>query len=159
MLYRLYPGLLALRSSVLNSLLSLPHQEHQKCAEGTCDKNPILLHGVIRQEFDHLLTFLSGGCMQLPFLILYTYAPRSFTYHSSYAGEQHREKFLVSVLKLSAFFDISHGFQYAVAELSRLSPFDPSLKLQLRRQCRVDHWIAPGVSRTYVTPIFVHFSP
>jgi len=74
MLYRLYPGLLVLRSSVLELLLSLPHQEHWKGAKGTCDENPIILHGVIRHEFDHLLTFLSGGCM-LPFLIFYTYAP------------------------------------------------------------------------------------
>ncbi|KAF9236581.1 hypothetical protein BU15DRAFT_63852 [Melanogaster broomeanus] len=110
----LYPGHLALRSSVLESLLSIPHEEHQKGAEGTCDENPIILHGVIQHEFDHLLTFLFGA----------------------YAGEQHQEEFLVSVLKLSAFFDISHGFQYAVTELSHLSPFNPSLKLQLGRQCR-----------------------
>ena len=75
MLYRLYPGLLALRSSVLESLLSLPHQVHQNGAEGMCDENPIILHGVVRHEFDHLLTFLSGGCMWLPFLIISTYAP------------------------------------------------------------------------------------
>ena len=137
MLYRLCPGLLALRSSVLDSPLPLPHQEHQKGAEGTCDENPILLHGVIRQEFDHLLKSLSGGCVQLPSITLYTYAPWSFTHYSSYAGEQRREELLVSVLKLSAFFDISHGFQYAIAELSRLSPFDPPLKLQLGRQCRM----------------------
>ncbi|KAF8435973.1 hypothetical protein L210DRAFT_3549710 [Boletus edulis BED1] len=73
-LYRLYPGLLTLRSSVLKSLFSLPQPGGQQSArEGTCDENPIVLHGIIRREFDYLLAFLSGG----------------------YAGEQHREEFLI----------------------------------------------------------------
>ncbi|KAF8128142.1 hypothetical protein EV363DRAFT_1340831 [Boletus edulis] len=122
-LYRLYPGLLTLRSSVLKSLFSLPQPGGQQSArEGTCDENPIVLHGIIRREFDYLLAFLSGG----------------------YAGEQHREEFLISVLKLSDFFEITHGSQYAITELSRLESFDASLKLQLGRQYRVDHWVEPA---------------
>jgi len=54
MLYRLYPGLLTKHSVVFETMLSLP-QSQQACqqdAEGHYDKNPIVLHGIVRQEFD-----------------------------------------------------------------------------------------------------------
>ena len=43
-------------------MLSLPQgqQACQQKAEGRCNENPIILHGVVRQEFDYLLTFLFG---------------------------------------------------------------------------------------------------
>ncbi|KIJ63929.1 hypothetical protein HYDPIDRAFT_28830 [Hydnomerulius pinastri MD-312] len=121
-LYRLYPGLLALRSSVFKSLFSLPRSENGKDAEGMCAENPIVLYGIVRREFDYLLDYLFGG----------------------YPGEEYREEFLISVLKLSTFFEITHGSEYAVTELTRLSPFDPALQLQLGRQYRVDHWVEPA---------------
>ena len=62
----------------------------------------------------------------------------------SYAGKEHHQEFLVSVLKLSAFFEINHGYQYAVAELTRLSPLKTSLKLQLGCLYCVDHWVEPA---------------
>ncbi|KAG6374553.1 hypothetical protein JVT61DRAFT_3898 [Boletus reticuloceps] len=135
-LYWLYPGLLALRSLVLDSVLLLPSQESQRntvaaTIEGSCDENPIILHSIIRREFDYLLTFLFGG----------------------YAGEEHRQEFLVSVLKLSAFFEINHGYQYAIAELTCLLPLKSSLKLQLGRLYRVDHWVEPALRDMMARPL------
>ncbi|KAF8834596.1 hypothetical protein BDN67DRAFT_985202 [Paxillus ammoniavirescens] len=126
-LYWLYPGLLALHSSVLDSILSLPQalsqQENQPntsvttAVEGSCEENPIVLHGIIHGEFDYLLTLLFGG----------------------YAGEEHRQEFLVSVLKLLAFFEINHGYQYAIAELTCLLLLENSLKLQLGHLYHAHH--------------------
>jgi len=128
-LYKLYPGLLSLRSPVLQTLLSLPRQSGS--TEGTCDGNPIILYGVDRRDFDYLLTFLSGG----------------------YAGEENHQEYLISVLKMSAFFDIREGFQYAVAELNRLTPLSPAHKLQLGRQYRVDQWITPAFQDLMSRPL------
>ncbi|KAF8547151.1 hypothetical protein OG21DRAFT_1573381 [Imleria badia] len=99
--------------------------------EGRCDEKPIVLHGIIRREFDYLLTFLFGG----------------------YAGEENRHKFLVTVLKLSTFFEINHGYQYAITELTRLSPLEASLRLQLGRMYRVDHWVEPAFQDMLAQPL------
>ncbi|KAG9313660.1 hypothetical protein JVU11DRAFT_5994 [Chiua virens] len=128
MLYQLYPGFLATRSSVLDAVLSLPQQVGQINTitavgiEGTCDENPIVLHGIIQHEFDYPLSFLFGR----------------------YVDEGHCQEFLISVLKLSAFFEITHGYQFAVAELTCLSPLKTSLKLQLGCLYCVDHWVEPA---------------
>ena len=67
------------------------------------------------------------------------------SYSCSNSELEHQE-FLISVLKLSDFYQINSGFQYAVAELKRLSPmaFDPSLKLQLGRQFWIHEWVEPS---------------
>ncbi|KIJ06895.1 hypothetical protein PAXINDRAFT_19900 [Paxillus involutus ATCC 200175] len=127
-LYRLYPGLLALQSSVFKTLFSLPRSETDKNAEGMCAENPIVLYGVVRHEFDHLLDYLFGG-------------------------QESREEFLVSVLKLSMFFEITRGFEYAVTELTRLTPFDAALQIQLGRQYRVDHWVEPAFQTLMSKPL------
>ncbi|KAG8220822.1 hypothetical protein J3R82DRAFT_2308, partial [Butyriboletus roseoflavus] len=105
-------------SSVLESLLLLPYQ-HDNSTEGTCDKNPIILHDIVCHEFNYILIFLSGG----------------------YAGEQYHKEYLMSVLMLLAFFKNSHGYKYAIAELRHLSILTSSLKLQLGCQYHVDKWV------------------
>ncbi|KAF8124440.1 hypothetical protein EV363DRAFT_1454488 [Boletus edulis] len=134
-LYRLYPGLLAKHSAVFETMLSLPQgQQLEACqqnAEGHCDENPIVLHGIVRWEFDHLLTFLFGW----------------------YSGEPQRQDFLISVLKLSDFYQIDRGFQYALAELKRLSPFDVALKLELERQFHVHEWVEPSFRAMVERPV------
>ena len=69
--------------------------------------------------------------------------------HNSYSRsdlELEHQEFLISVLKLSDFYQIDLGFQYAVAELKCLSPmaFDPLLKLQLGHQFQIHKWIEPS---------------
>ena len=57
------------------------------------------------------------------------------------------------MLKLSAFFEINHGYQYAIAELTRPSPLETSLKLQLGRLYRVDHWVEPAFRDMMARPL------
>lgn len=69
-IYRLYPGLLSKHSAVFETMLSLPQPDSegnqlpelggQQNSEGRSDENLIVLPGVVRREFDHLLTFLFG---------------------------------------------------------------------------------------------------
>ncbi|KAF9219403.1 hypothetical protein BS17DRAFT_859117 [Gyrodon lividus] len=114
-LYKLYPGFLARHSPVFEAMLSLPWSSSSQTTEEQSDDNPIVLHGIVQQEFNHLLCYLHG--------------------HDS---ELERQEFLTSVLKLSDFYQINSGFWHAVAELKHLSPaaFKPSLKL-----CLEAHWM------------------
>ena len=69
--------------------------------------------------------------------------------HNSYGSsnsELERQEFLISVLKLSDFYQIDLGFQYAVVEFKHLSPmvFEPSLKLQLGHQFQIHEWVEPS---------------
>ena len=78
--------------------------------------------------------------------------------HNSYGSsnsELEHQEFLISVLKLSDFYQIDLGFQYAVAELKRLSPmvFEPSLKLQLGRQFRIHEWVEPSFRAMIERPV------
>ncbi|KAF8835008.1 hypothetical protein BDN67DRAFT_984911 [Paxillus ammoniavirescens] len=61
-----------------------------------------------------------------------------------YPGDNNRQEFLISVLKLSTFFKTPSGTEYAVSELSRLTLFDPALQLQLGHQYYVNHWVEPA---------------
>ena len=72
---------------------------------------------------------------------------------SSYAGEENWQEFLIAVLKLSTFFEINHGYQYAIAELTHLSPLETSLRLQLDRMYRVDHWVEPAFRDMMTQPL------
>ena len=57
------------------------------------------------------------------------------------------------MLKLSAFFEINHGYQYAIAELTHPSPLETSLKLQLGCLYRVDHWVEPAFQDMMARPL------
>ncbi|KAI9459751.1 hypothetical protein HD554DRAFT_2029140 [Boletus coccyginus] len=135
-LYKLYPGHLARQSPVFGAMLSLPQGENEQAAEGRSDDNPIVLHGVVRKDFDHLLCYLFGR-------------------YGGSNSELQRQEFLISVLKLSDFYQIDLGFQYAVAELKRLpsATFEPSLKLQLGRQFRIHEWVEPSFCAMLERPV------
>ncbi|KAH0834138.1 hypothetical protein J3R83DRAFT_11429, partial [Lanmaoa asiatica] len=57
---QLYPGFLAMHSPVFEAMLSLPQGKSSQTTEGKSDNHPIVLHGIVRQEFDHLLCYLHG---------------------------------------------------------------------------------------------------
>ncbi|KAF8546362.1 hypothetical protein OG21DRAFT_1427192, partial [Imleria badia] len=137
-LYKLYPGHLAIQSPVFEAMLSLPQGlgENDQTAEGQSDDNLIVLHGIAQRDFDHLLCYLFG------------------CYGGSNSELEHQE-FLILVLKLSNFYQIDLGFQYAVAELKRLSPmaFEPSLKLQLGCQFWIHEWIEPSFRAMMERPV------
>ena len=59
-LYRLYPSHLATQSPVFEAMLSLPQGGNEQTAEGRSDDNPIVLHGIVQRDFDHLLCYLFG---------------------------------------------------------------------------------------------------
>ena len=72
---------------------------------------------------------------------------------SSYASEENQQEFLITMLKLSTFFEINHGYQYAVAELAHLSPLKTSLRLQLGCMYHVDHWVEPAFRDMITRPL------
>jgi hypothetical protein len=57
------------------------------------------------------------------------------------------------VLKLLAFFEINHGYQYAIAELTHPLPLETSLKLQLGCLYCVDHWVEPAFRDMMAQPL------
>lgn len=73
--------------------------------------------------------------------------------HIRYSGELKCQDFLISVLKLSNFCQIDHSFQYALAELKQLFPFDVSLKLKLKLQFCIHEWIEPSFREIIECPV------
>ncbi|KAG9309792.1 hypothetical protein JVU11DRAFT_10168 [Chiua virens] len=125
-----------MQSPIFDAMLSLPQGENQENIEGRSDDNPIVLHGIVRQEFDHLLCYLHGR-------------------RGGSDSELERREFLISVLKLSDLYQIDTGFQFAVSELKRASPmpFEPSLKLKLGRQYRINKWVEPAFCALMERPV------
>ncbi|KAJ7033345.1 hypothetical protein C8F04DRAFT_1261153 [Mycena alexandri] len=129
-LYRLHSGLLAHRATFFASLFALPR--HMGCAqeilsEGTTDDNPIELpYGLVMVDFDHLLTYLFTGPSMYP----------------------NTEAFLVSVMKLSAMFEIADGMHYTIREFTlRGDGVHPALQFELARCFGIDDWLEPAFRR------------
>ncbi|KAH0839474.1 hypothetical protein J3R83DRAFT_285, partial [Lanmaoa asiatica] len=59
-LYKLYPGFLAMHSLVFKAMLSLPQGKSSQTTEGKSNNHPIVLHGIVWQQFNHLLCYLHG---------------------------------------------------------------------------------------------------
>ncbi|KAF8133094.1 hypothetical protein K438DRAFT_1704178 [Mycena galopus ATCC 62051] len=135
-LYNLHPGVLGERGSFFKSLFSLPRGPG--CApallfEGTADENPIKLsYCVTRMDFDFLLTYLYMGP---------SVHPKS-------------NEFFISVMRLSSFFEIQDGMEYAKAELERRGNcIHPAVQFELARSFRIDEWIEPAFRRLLDMPI------
>ncbi|KAJ7731738.1 hypothetical protein B0H16DRAFT_1733098 [Mycena metata] len=129
-LYRLHSGLLAHRATFFASLFALPR--HLGCTqeiltEGTTDDNPIELpYGLMMVDFDHLLTYLFTGPSMYP----------------------NTEAFLVSVMKLSAMFEIADGMHYTIREFTlRGDGVHPALQFELARCFDIDDWLEPAFRR------------
>jgi hypothetical protein len=64
------------------------------------------------------------------------------------------DDFLISVLKLSTFFQIQDGIAHAVQEFElKGRGFDPALQFELARRYRIDHWIEPAFHRLMEIPL------
>lgn len=64
------------------------------------------------------------------------------------------EDFLISVMKLSAFFDIEDGITYTTNELLRRGEeLHPALQFELGRCFRIDAWIEPAFRRLIQTDL------
>ncbi|KAJ7770369.1 hypothetical protein B0H14DRAFT_2967022 [Mycena olivaceomarginata] len=96
-------------------------------AEGKSDENPIELSSCFTQtDFDNLLTYLYMGPSAHP----------------------KTTEFLISVMKLSAFFDIQDGMDHAKAEITRRGDsVHPALQFELARCFGVNEWIEPAFRR------------
>ncbi|KAJ7122625.1 hypothetical protein C8R43DRAFT_1136043 [Mycena crocata] len=129
-LYKLHSGLLASRSTFFADLFSLPRGPQTSAAitsEGTVDENPIQLpYTISKQDFDSLLTYLYHGPSMYPM----------------------SEDFLVSVLRLSTFFDIADGMEYTIREFNRRGDqMHPAVEFELARCFRIDPWIGHAFGR------------
>ncbi|KAJ7683178.1 hypothetical protein B0H17DRAFT_1137873 [Mycena rosella] len=113
-LYKLHPSLLGARSPIFASMFSLPRgldcPEHI-LSEGKIDKNPIHLPSCMSQyDFDSLLTYLFLGSSMHP----------------------KSEDFLISVMKLSALFNIEDGIAHTTQELHHCGNLlHPALQFEL----------------------------
>ncbi|KAJ6524107.1 hypothetical protein DFH09DRAFT_937477 [Mycena vulgaris] len=129
-LYNLHPGLLGSRSTFFESMFSLPRGPESPediLSEGKIDANPIDLPSCISHEdFDNLLTYMFLGPSMHPKTV----------------------EFLISVIKLSALFDIEDGTVYATQRLNELGDqLHPALQFELARSFRIDAWIDPAFRR------------
>ncbi|KAJ6553345.1 hypothetical protein B0H19DRAFT_1072805 [Mycena capillaripes] len=101
--------------------------------EGASDTNPIQLPPSLNQDdFDHLLCYIYMGP---------TMHPKT-------------DDFLVSILKLSTFFEITDGIAHAIHEFTKKGDdFHPALQFELARLYRVDDWIESAFRRLMKMPI------
>ncbi|KAK7013587.1 hypothetical protein R3P38DRAFT_3401182, partial [Favolaschia claudopus] len=141
-LYKLHIGLLSHRSGFFATLFSLPRNQSQAkqiLSEGTVDDNPIKFPSTLsRSDVDYLLMYLYRGPSMYPMdgtLVL-------------------SQQFLVSVLKLSTFFEIEDGIQFAIREFNRLGDrLHPALQFELARCCGIDFWIPHAFRRLMLMDI------
>ncbi|KAJ7728401.1 hypothetical protein B0H14DRAFT_3899590 [Mycena olivaceomarginata] len=101
--------------------------------EGKTDDNPIELPWCIsRFDFDNLLIYLYMGPSAYP----------------------DSEDFLISVMKLSALFEIADGTTYTKAEFNRRGRLiHPALLFELGRCFRIDPWIEQAFRRLMDLPL------
>jgi hypothetical protein len=59
----------------------------------------------------------------------------------------------MSILKLSVFLEIKDGEDWALAELPQIFAFSLSLKLEVARRYRVDHWVGPAFRELMMIPL------
>ncbi|KAJ7817122.1 hypothetical protein B0H14DRAFT_2843288 [Mycena olivaceomarginata] len=129
-LYNLHPGLLSERAGFFKSLFSLPRTPNctsNLLTEGKSDENPIELSLCVTQtDFDNLLAYL----------------------YMSPSAHPKTTEFLISVMKLSAFFEIQDGVDHAKAEITRRGDcINPALRFELARCFGVNEWIEPTFRR------------
>ncbi|KAJ6491346.1 hypothetical protein C8R47DRAFT_1214734 [Mycena vitilis] len=129
-LYNLHPGVLSSRSVFYNSLFSLPRTlltSADVLTEGRTDDNPIELPSSIgRSDFDNILIYLYSGPSAYP----------------------KTDAFLISVMKMSAYWEIADGTEYAIDEFTRRgTKLDPALQFQLGRCFGLDLWVRCGFRR------------
>ncbi|KAJ6490999.1 hypothetical protein C8R45DRAFT_1096533 [Mycena sanguinolenta] len=135
-LYNLHPGFLADRAYFFKSLFSLPRVSDcapELLSEGKVDDNPIELPYCITQtDFDSFLTYLYTGPSVHP----------------------KTNEFLVSVMRMSAFFDMPDGIKHAKTELTRRGDcIHPAVKFELARCFRIDEWIDSTFRRLMNMPL------
>ncbi|KAF8149765.1 hypothetical protein K438DRAFT_1988650 [Mycena galopus ATCC 62051] len=135
-LYKLHSSVLGFRSAFFKTLFSLPRgpdASPEVRAEGTSDANPIRLPSDLDQhDFDHLLCYIYQGP---------TMHPKT-------------DDFLVSVLKLSTFFQIEDGIAHAIQAFELQGHrFDAALQFELARRYRVDQWIDPAFHKLMKLPL------
>ncbi|KAJ7710108.1 hypothetical protein B0H14DRAFT_3172376 [Mycena olivaceomarginata] len=125
-LYNLHPGFLAERAQFFKSLFSLPRTPdcvQELLSEGKVDNNPIELpYCISEMDFDSFLTYLYTGPSVHPKTM----------------------EFLVSIMRMSAFFEVQDGIEHAKAEITRRgNHIHPAVKFELARCFRIDEWIEP----------------
>ncbi|KAJ6552954.1 hypothetical protein B0H19DRAFT_1155323 [Mycena capillaripes] len=135
-LYNLHPAFLGQRSTFFNTMFSLPRgpdAPKEILTEGKTDDNPIELPRCIsRFDFDNLLIYLYMGPSAYP----------------------DSEDFLVSIMKLSALFEIADGTTYTKAEFNRRGRLiHPALLFELGRCFRIDPWIEQAFRRLMDLPL------
>ncbi|KAJ6504650.1 hypothetical protein C8R47DRAFT_1066847 [Mycena vitilis] len=138
MLYKVNQGLLAMKSGFFADLLNLPSPttpssstvtlkvEAQRKAglDGCSDETPLLLpDNVDSSEFDHLLRFIFNMTPWSPDKVR--------------AIEE-----LIAILKLSHFFEVDSGTQYAIHHLSNHPSVTAPMRLYLAVTYDVDPWVA-----------------
>ncbi|KAJ6452932.1 hypothetical protein C8R45DRAFT_915948 [Mycena sanguinolenta] len=135
-LYKLHSSVLGFRSAFFKTLFSLPRGpdiDPEVRTEGASDANPIKLPPDLNQyDFDNLLCYIYQGP---------TMHPKT-------------DDFLVSVLKLSTFFQIEDGIAHAIQEFKLKGHlFDAALQFELARRYRVDQWIDPAFRKLMRLPL------
>ncbi|KAJ7478795.1 hypothetical protein B0H11DRAFT_1276713, partial [Mycena galericulata] len=136
-LYKLHSSVLGSRSTFFKSMFSLPRgpgSSSEVRSEGLVDENPIQLPSqfISQVDFDNLLIYLYRGPSDHP----------------------KTNEFLVSVLALSTFYQISDRRAHAISQLTHPgNAFHPALQFQLARFYRVDDWIEPAFRRLVEVPI------
>ncbi|KAJ7348273.1 hypothetical protein DFH08DRAFT_959689 [Mycena albidolilacea] len=134
--YNLHPGLLSERAGFFKSLFSLPRTPNctsNLLTEGKSDENPIELSSCVMQtDFDNLLTYLYMGPSAHP----------------------KTTEFLISVMKLSVFFEIQDSVDHAKAEITRRGDcILPALRFELARCFGINEWIEPTFRRLMEMPL------
>jgi hypothetical protein len=71
----------------------------------------------------------------------------------SYSTDYFQEDFIVSVLEVSNFLDISDGKEWAIKELPGLATFSPLLRLELAQKYSIDQWIELAFQALMTVPL------
>ncbi|KAJ7883185.1 hypothetical protein B0H14DRAFT_3750143 [Mycena olivaceomarginata] len=136
LLYKLHASVLGFRSAIFKTVFSLPrgpnvHPDIR--TEGASDSKP------------YQVAVDAQSARLRPLIVLYLLG-------TNYASET--DDFLISVLKLSTFFQIQDGIAHAVQEFElKGRGFDPTLQFELARRYRIDHWIEPAFHRLMEIPL------
>ncbi|KAM5540499.1 hypothetical protein V8D89_005957 [Ganoderma adspersum] len=113
MLYKLLRSHLVQQSDHFSALFSLKPLDPQ---EGMSDNNPIVLHGVTANKFDHICAFITGQ------------------FDNTVEG-------LAALLNLGTFLEMECPRNYALQQLNNQSSWSPFLKLYLGMRNQIPGWI------------------
>ncbi|KAF8837820.1 hypothetical protein BDN67DRAFT_972438 [Paxillus ammoniavirescens] len=143
-LYRLPAALLTRRSQAFAALFSLPRSVNSvRCTEGLLDDEPIILHGHVSADFDCLMDYLFGSASSGP--------PSTSSIERSPGLS-----YLMSLLKMSDFFDIADGRSYALLKMESHPGLDLASKLLICLQYNVVPWLAPAFRDLVALPLHHH---